>query len=178
MIEIFCFDCSCVFSMSCIICQNLSSLISLLSSSLYNLYLNKTFWKGKKKPNALKLCSKSQEGIRFATSWDCRRKSSWPWPEHRHPVHTKGKGQTHAFPCTYFSCSTLMNPTTSLFSVPIFQNTCFNNAVSTLSQSRAAGSDTQSSWSQTLRCNLPGERSLLLLSMLVSIFTWYFLLQT
>lgn len=157
--------------MSCIICQNLNSLISLLSSSLYNLYLNKTFWKGKKKPNALKLCSKAQEGMRFATPWDCRRKSSWPWPEHRDPVHTKGKEQTHVFPCTFFSYSTLMNPTTSLFSVPIFKNICFNNAVSTLSQSRAAGSDTQSSWSQTLRCNRPGERSLLLLSILVSIFT-------
>lgn len=38
----------------------------------------------------------------FATPWDCRRKSSWPWPEHRYPVHTKGKEQTHAFPCTSF----------------------------------------------------------------------------
>lgn len=120
MMEIFCFDCSCVFSMSCIICQNSNSLVSMLCSSLCNLYLKTTFWKGKK-PNALKLCSKSQEGIRFATPCDCRRKSSWPWSEHRYPVHTKGKEQTHAFPYTCFSYSTLMNSTISLFSISSYK---------------------------------------------------------
>lgn len=88
--------------MSCIICQNSNSLISMLCSNLCNLYLNKTFLQGKKEAKCPKLCSKSQEGMHFATPWDCRTKISWPWPEHIHPVHTKGKEQTHAFPCNYF----------------------------------------------------------------------------
>lgn len=91
------------------------------------------FKRKKKEAKCPKLCSKSQEGIHFATPWDCRTKSSWPWPEHRHPVHTKGKKQTHAFPCTYFLFY-LMNPTTSLFSVPLYKNMCFNNAVTLTAQ--------------------------------------------
>lgn len=74
MMEIFCFDCSCVLFMPCIICQNSNSLISTLCSSLCNLYLNTTFWKGKKKSIALKLCSKSQEGMCFCNPLGLQKK--------------------------------------------------------------------------------------------------------
>lgn len=106
----------------------------MLYSNLCNLYLNKIFLKGKKKkPNAQNCAQSHRKASILQPLGTAEQKAADPDQNTDTQFIPKAKNRpmpSHAL----ISYSTLMNPTTSLFSVPLYKITCFNNAVTLTAQ--------------------------------------------